>query len=88
MVLTRGRAVVVFAAALLPGHAHSVLQQRVTRTTTGLTAPGGVQAHGVTMEIGAGARAGLPAGPFFLTSAALCSRHGYKIREGSEKFYS
>lgn len=79
-VLTSSRGVVVSAAALLPGHAHTVLQDRVTRTTAGLTAPEGVQALCVAMEIGAGARAVFPTRPFFLASSALCRWQRCKIR--------
>lgn len=81
VVLTSGGAVVVFAATFLPGHTHSILQHHVTRTTAGQSAPRGVQALCVTMEIGTRARTGLPARPFFLTSTTVCkSTKGRSLR--------
>lgn len=77
--LTSGRGVVVSAAALLPRHTHAVLQDHVTRTTAGLTAPEGFQANCVAMEIGAGARAGFPTRPFFLATSTFCRWQGCKI---------
>lgn len=79
-VLTSSRGVVVSAAALLPGHTHAILQDRVTWTTAGLAAPEGVQALCVAMEIRAGARTGFHTRPFFLASSALCTWRRCKIR--------
>lgn len=77
--LTSGRGVVVSAAALLPGHTRAVLQDHVTRTTAGVTAPEGFQALCVAMEIGAGARAGFPTRPFFLAASTFCRWPGCKM---------
>lgn len=52
---TGGGAVVIFAAALISGHTHPILQQHVTRTTTGPDAPWGIQAVCVAMEVWTGA---------------------------------
>lgn len=73
-VLTSSSVVVVFAATLLFGHTHSILQNHVTGTTTALAAPGGVQALCVTMEIWTGARTRLPARPVLLASATVFRR--------------
>lgn len=69
--LTSSRAVLVFTATLFPGHTHAILQNQVTRTTTCLPAPGGVQALCVAIEIWTGARTGLPTRPFFLASTTV-----------------
>lgn len=69
--LTSSRAVLVFTATLFPGHTHAILQNHVTRTTTCLPAPGGVQALCVAIEIWTGARTGLPTRPFFLASTTV-----------------
>lgn len=61
----------VFAATLIPGYTHSILQDHVTGTAASPAAHGGVQTHGVTVEIRTGPRTGLPTGPFHLASFAV-----------------